>query len=85
MSSRRIPNVRGRVPPTPGRQARGSGGRPEARFSSYNPVARVVTLRIDALDCPEFWLEVPVSLKAVEAFVHAATESIDASDSDSPD
>lgn len=43
-----------------------------ARLSSYDPASRTVTIRVDQLDCLEFWLEVELPLAPMERWLDVA-------------
>ena len=74
-----LPNARGRIDGE-GLKCRFvavGNGINGARLLSYDPETRTVVVRVDDSRMPAFWLEVPISLDQLEAFVAAETLAVD--------
>ena len=74
-----LPNARGRIE---GRDDRGKpivnpGSKIDgARFYRYDPDTDTVTIRVDHLDIPAFWMEVPFTMAALNAWVEIEKREI---------
>jgi hypothetical protein len=45
-----------------------------ARFESYDPVTKLVSLRVDDSQVLEFWLQISFNMKDLEKFIHDAED-----------